>query len=167
MLMHHRGTTDTKKSPKQDRCVWATLRNQVQKVRDCTQPHSATHCCVQCSTLNHHTTENCYHCIDQRTITGELGPILKHIYTNSYTQFFCNVTHLLLWIHSAVTAQLPQTSKQWKSHRWLPLWEVQEDESTILKNRMSLFEELKTERDDHFYRNLTIKIYGLTSPNNC
>lgn len=35
MWTHHRGTTDTERSPRPGHCVWETLRNQVQRVRDC------------------------------------------------------------------------------------------------------------------------------------
>lgn len=37
-------------------------------------------------------------------------------------------------LHSTISTQSSQATKQWKSHRWLPLWEVQEDESKILKS---------------------------------
>lgn len=45
--MRHRGTTDTEKSPKQGRCVWETLRNLVQRVRDRTQLHTVPYCATR------------------------------------------------------------------------------------------------------------------------
>lgn len=103
---HHRGTTDTEKSPKRDRCVWETQRNQVQKVRRCNA--SVFNCRLISSAL-----------VSMNSLTTFLKPII--------------------WLHSVVSAKLPQTPKQRKGHRWLPLREVQEDESTILRSWILCF----------------------------
>lgn len=90
--MHHRGTTDTEKSPKQGRCVWETQRNQGQRVRS---------------------------------------------YIHIAKIFYVSMTPTApttFWFHSIIAIHLSQTSQQWKGHRWLPLWEVQEDEPKILKS---------------------------------
>lgn len=62
---------------------------------------------------------------------------VEHCLYNSITAAHCSSTFLLLY--SRVTTQLPQTSKQRKGHRRLPLREVQEDEPTILRSWIFFF----------------------------
>lgn len=106
MRTHLRGTTDTEKSPKHGRYVWETLRNQLQKVRNC----GATH----------------------RSVMLHVGILLKSV-LRIKTGFKLIFGFSL---YSILSTQSPQTPQQWKGHRWLPLWEVQEDESKILNSWM-------------------------------
>ena len=55
-------------------------------------------------------------------------------------------------LSSYVTTQLPQTSKQRKGHRRLPLREVQEDEPTILRSWIFFFSGRMAQHDARLYR---------------
>lgn len=109
MRTHLRGTTDTEKSPKHGRCVWETLRNQLQKVRNC----GATY----------------------RSVILHVRILLKSVLR--VKTWFKLISGFSLY--SILPTQPPQTPQQWKGHRWLPLWEVQEDESKILKSWMFVY----------------------------
>lgn len=111
MWMHHRDTTGTEKNLKQGHCEWETQRNQVQRVRD--------------------------YVSQSLCLFGITGSIWNIVSLNIIKAAHLSITFFFL--HSIITTQLPQASKQRKGHRWLPLWEVQEDEPKILKSWIFFF----------------------------